>query len=142
MFRLEPDLLVKYKGRRWVLDTKWKLLDATDRANKYGLSQGDLYQLLAYGMKYLGPGGGNLALVFPRCVRFHESLPVFDYGYGLRLGVLPFDLDAGALIDAESVGLPLDHMATRSLHLDTAYPRVANDCGATQRESLAQSNGL
>jgi 5-methylcytosine-specific restriction enzyme subunit McrC len=109
MFRLEPDLLVEYEGRRWVLDTKWKRLDATDRANKYGLSQGDLYQLFAYGMKYLSPGGGHLTLVFPRCGQFNESLPVFEYGHGLCLRVIPFDLEAGALIDAESVGLPLDH---------------------------------
>jgi 5-methylcytosine-specific restriction enzyme subunit McrC len=140
MFRLEPDLLVEHKGRRWVLDTKWKRLDATDRANKYCLSQGDLYQLFAYGMNYLGPGGGDLALVFPRCVRFHDSLPVFEYGYGLRLRVLPFDLDAGVLIDAESVGLPLQHMPASSLNLDTAYPRVANDGSAAQWERLAQSN--
>jgi 5-methylcytosine-specific restriction enzyme subunit McrC len=142
MFRLEPDLLVEYEGRRWVLDAKWKRLDAADRANKYGLSQSDLYQLFAYGMKYLGPGGGDLALVFPRCARFPESLPVFEYGYGLRLRVLPFDLDAGVLIDAESVDLPLDPGMTRSVQLDTTHPRVVSDGRATQWERLARSNGL
>ena len=29
IFQLEPDILVSAHGRRWVLDTKWKLLDAS-----------------------------------------------------------------------------------------------------------------
>lgn len=143
MFRLEPDLLVEHQGLRWVLDTKWKLLDATNRANNYGLSQSDLYQLFAYGMKYLGPGGGDLVLVFPRCVRFHKSPPVFEYGYGLRLWVLPFDMDAGDLIDAESTGLPLDHRMTRSVQLDTTtHPRLANAGRAGRWARLPQRSSL
>jgi 5-methylcytosine-specific restriction enzyme subunit McrC len=112
MFRLEPDLLVEHEGRRWVLDTKWKRLDAADRAGNYGISQADVYQLFAYGMTYLGPNGGDLALVFPRCHRFREPLPVFDYGHGLRLKALPFDLDAELLLDFEGIGLPLADVVT------------------------------
>lgn len=118
MFRLEPDLLVEHEGRRWVLDTKWKRLDATDHANKYGISQADLYQLFAYGMNYLGPNGGDLALIFPLCDRFQESLPAFDYGHGLRLRILPFNLDAEVLIDVESTGLPVSQRTTRSPQAD------------------------
>jgi len=59
MFRLEPDLLVEHEGRHWVSDTKLKRLDATDRANKSGLSQADLYQPFAYGMKHLGRDGAT-----------------------------------------------------------------------------------
>ncbi|MBN0588739.1 restriction endonuclease, partial [Pseudomonas aeruginosa] len=47
MFRLEPDLLLESGQKAWVLDTKWKKLDGSDRQNKYGLSQADFYQLLA-----------------------------------------------------------------------------------------------
>jgi 5-methylcytosine-specific restriction enzyme subunit McrC len=108
MFRLEPDLLIEHQGRRWVLDTKWKRLDATDRANNYQISQADMYQLFAYGMKCLGPDGGDLALIFPRCDRFQQSLPAFDLGHRLRLWVLPFNLDAEILIDVESAGLPVN----------------------------------
>lgn len=138
MFRLEPDLLVEHEGCRWLLDTKWKRLDGADRTNNYGLSQADLYQLFAYGMKYLGPGGGDLALIFPRCDRFETSLPVFEYGYGLRLRVLPFDLDAGGLIDAESVGLPLDQMPTGSGYVDMAHTTAAIDGGAGQWDRLSR----
>ncbi len=114
MFRLEPDLLVEHDGRRWVMDTKWKRLDALDKASKYGLSQPDLYQLFAYGMKYLGQQGGELALIFPKWSNFQAALPTFDFGDGRSLRVLPFDLDKETLIDFEKIGLPILHQATGS----------------------------
>ena len=97
MFRLQPDLLVEKGAQTWVLDTKWKTLDGGDRANKYGLSQGDFYQLFAYGNKYLG-GKGELALIYPRTRRFDRPLPSFDFSPELRLWALPFDLDADTLL--------------------------------------------
>lgn len=97
MFRLQPDLLVEKGAQAWVLDTKWKTLDGGDRANKYGLSQGDFYQLFAYGNKYLG-GKGELALIYPRTRRFDGPLPPFDFSPELRLWALPFDLDADTLL--------------------------------------------
>ena len=97
MFRLQPDLLMEKGAQTWVLDTKWKTLDGGDRANKYGLSQGDFYQLFAYGNKYLG-GKGELALIYPRTRRFDRPLPSFDFSPELRLWALPFDLDADTLL--------------------------------------------
>ena len=97
MFRLQPDLLMEKGAQTWVLDTKWKTLDGGDRANKYGLSQGDFYQLFAYGNKYLG-GNGELALIYPRTRRFDRPLPSFDFSPELRLWALPFDLDADTLL--------------------------------------------
>ena len=49
IFQLEPDIFITQGAQRWVLDTKWKLLDEADRRGKYGLSQSDFYQLYAYG---------------------------------------------------------------------------------------------
>ncbi len=106
IFRLEPDLLVESMGQRWVLDTKWKRLDSADRENKYGLSQADFYQLFAYGQKYLG-GQGELVLIYPRWVPFQVALPLFDFGGGLTLRVLPFDLEREFLVDAELTSLPI-----------------------------------
>lgn len=104
MFRLEPDILITSPERGWVLDTKWKLLDAFDRTKKYGLSQSDFYQLFAYGQKYL-KGQGQMALIYPRTETFTAPLAPFDFGEGLTLAVLPFDLDEEALIGAERLGL-------------------------------------
>jgi 5-methylcytosine-specific restriction enzyme subunit McrC len=106
MFQLRPDLLVECEGRRWVLDTKWKLVDAGDKARNYGLSQADFYQLFAYGQKYLG-GKGEMALIYPRTAKFREMLPVFRFEPELGLWVVPFDLEAGRLVDGGVTTLPL-----------------------------------
>ncbi len=104
MFRLEPDLLVRQGSQCWVLDTKWKRLNAADRDKKYGLNQSDFYQLFAYGQKYL-QGRGELVLIYPRREAFQQALPPFDFGGGLRLWVLPFDMDAERLLDSDLLSL-------------------------------------
>lgn len=104
IFQLEPDMLIADGGHRWVLDTKWKLLEARTRADKYGLSQSDFYQLFAYGQKYLG-GAGRMALIYPLTEKFQSPLDAFDFGGGLSLEVLPFDLDQERLLGVERLGL-------------------------------------
>ena len=106
IFRLEPDVLISSAERSWVLDVKWKLLDTSDRSKKYGLSQADFYQLFAYGQKYLD-GNGQMALIYPRTEAFNAPLAAFDFGGGLSLSVIPFDLDEEVLIGAGPLGLPL-----------------------------------
>ncbi|MGS0755280.1 McrC family protein [Roseateles sp. GG27B] len=105
IFRLEPDIYIASGLQRWVLDTKWKLLEAGNRAEKYGLSQSDFYQLFAYGQKYLD-GKGRMALIYPRTEVFQLPLDRFDFGGGLSLDVLPFDLDKERLLGMEGLGLP------------------------------------
>ena len=46
-------MFIEMGATRWMLDTKWKLLDLADRKSNYGLKQSDFYQLFAYGNKYL-----------------------------------------------------------------------------------------
>lgn len=93
MFQLRPDLLVmNSKSICAVLDTKWKLIDSTNKSEKYGLSQSDFYQLFAYGHKYLQDGKGQMMLIYPKTAPFTKPLPVFDYGNDLMLWVVPFDL--------------------------------------------------
>lgn len=111
MFRLEPDLLVRQGAKKWVLDSKWKRLDTADRESKYGLSQSDFYQLFAYGQKYL-KGEGELVLIYPRRAAFQQALPLFDFGSGLTLRVLSFDLVRDCLLGAGLTSLPL-----RSVHV-------------------------
>lgn len=101
-FCLKPDLLVQAsKVNRLVLDTKWKLIDAQQAtsSDKYGLDQGDFYQLHAYGQNYLD-GQGDVVLIYPRTDAFNKALPVFEFpkSPGLRLWVLPFCLHDKCLI--------------------------------------------
>jgi 5-methylcytosine-specific restriction enzyme subunit McrC len=103
LFQLRPDLLVQRGAQPIaVLNTKWKLLDGNaDNTNntvhKHQLKQSDLYQLFAYGEKYLG-GQGELFLIYPMHEQFSEPLPVFEFKPGLRLWVVPFDLARGELL--------------------------------------------
>lgn len=62
-------------------------------SNKYGLDQGDFYQLHAYGQSYLD-GHGDVVLIYPRTDAFDQALSVFEFPKteGLRLWVLPFCL--------------------------------------------------
>jgi 5-methylcytosine-specific restriction enzyme subunit McrC len=95
-FRLKPDLLVQAsKVNRVVLDTKWKLINAQQAtsSDKYGLDQGDFYQLHAYGQNYLD-SLGDVVLIYPKTDTFNNALPVFEFpkSSGLRLWVLPFCL--------------------------------------------------
>ncbi|RMV41698.1 5-methylcytosine-specific restriction protein C, partial [Pseudomonas syringae pv. papulans] len=99
---LKPDLLIKdAKKDLLVLDTKWKLLDGlkANGTNKYGLAQGDFYQLQAYGQSYLN-GSGDVVLIYPRTGAFDRPLPVFEFPKtgGLRLWVLPFCLKSRQLM--------------------------------------------
>lgn len=109
MFELRPDLLLEHEGQIWVLDTKWKRLDAEKGKNKYGLSQGDFYQMFAYGHHYQD-GKGEMALIYPSRGDFQASLAPFEMQQGkLRLWVLPFDLES------DELGLP-------GKLADTAWP--------------------
>ncbi len=97
IFQLRPDLLLKQGSQIClVLDTKWKLLSESDKANKYGLSQADLYQLFAYGHKYLR-GEGEMMLIYPKTGHFRQIESPFDYSEQLRLWVIGFDLERNCL---------------------------------------------
>lgn len=100
MFNLQPDLIAMNGNSPInVMDTKWKLLDSQDRVKKYGISQTDMYQLYAYGHKYLeGVNSKELFLIYPATNTFYQPLPEFVYEHGFRLRVVPFDLDKGKLI--------------------------------------------
>jgi 5-methylcytosine-specific restriction enzyme subunit McrC len=93
IFQLRPDLLLRdHDGlNMMVLDTKWKRLEAGNRSGNYGLTQGDFYQMLAYGQTYL-KGSGKLALIYPAWEGFDAPLSVFEMGQGLRVEVLRFDM--------------------------------------------------
>lgn len=112
-FLLKPDLLVQYIGgeakckNHCVLDTKWKIVDKNSDKKKYGLSQSDLYQMFAYGHKYLD-GAGELFLIYPDHDGFDEAIKHsfdFDNDEKLKLWVVPFDITAEA-IDSKRLKLP------------------------------------
>lgn len=94
-FNLKPDLEIKENGETTViLDTKWKLLDESlnNGTDKYGLSQGDFYQMFAYGQKYMR-GKGKLILIYPKHEGFTKPIEhSFDFDEELKLWVVPCDV--------------------------------------------------
>jgi 5-methylcytosine-specific restriction enzyme subunit McrC len=96
-FQLRPDLVLDCGQQRIVADAKWKRLSAT-RKERYGISQGDFYQLFAYGHKYIDHGQVHkeLFLIYPKTTAFGSPLPPFEFSAGMRLWVVPFDLGCSA----------------------------------------------
>ncbi|MES2205539.1 MAG: McrC family protein [Pseudomonadota bacterium] len=107
-FKMKPDFLVKDNNHvpRLLLDAKWKLLDARNKREKYNISQGDLYQLYAYGQHYL-EGKGDMVLIYPKTEAFDQPLPVFRFPQTehLRLWALPFCLEHRKLLLPDAISL-------------------------------------
>lgn len=63
LFQTRPDILIK-RGEtiEQVVDTKWKRLESRADAPKQGVSQADVYQMMAYGRLY---GCPRTTLLFP-----------------------------------------------------------------------------
>ena len=76
-------------------NTKWKILK--DNKNGKLIQQSDLYQMYAYGRKYLkGLGEPILYLIYPMNQEFSKELSPFYYekegDFWLKLFAYPFDL--------------------------------------------------
>lgn len=77
-----------------VADTKWKLLGQdSSKPIHESIGQADLYQMFAYGKKYLrNQQVKEVYLIYPKSENFTKPLPVLEYDDDFRLFVLPFDL--------------------------------------------------
>lgn len=105
-FQLKPDFLIRHGDSAGVVDAKWKRLDSSAAQDKnYGLGQGDLYQLHAYGHHY-AKGCGQLVLVFPRTDSFTAPLEPFVFQGGRRLHVIPLDVTSGTFVTDVSGQVP------------------------------------
>lgn len=96
-YRLKPDIFASNTEGDGciVLDTKWKIID--EKLKTKSIQQSDMYQLYAYGRKYLrGSGKPKLYLIYPYNKEFTEELPPFYYekegDFWLKLYARPFDL--------------------------------------------------
>ncbi|WP_456322102.1 McrC family protein [Hydrogenimonas sp.] len=98
IFKLKPDFMIDDGNEIWVADTKWKLIDQTAREKKYYIAESDMYQLYAYGHKYLRDSScRKVVLVYPKTDRFRKPLYPFVFDEGYWLEVLPFDLEKDML---------------------------------------------
>ena len=88
-FKMKPDLSLK-EGEQvvFILDAKWKEIQARSDDLKHGIDQRDMYQLYAYGKRY---GCCAVALVYPQTGAFKTELRYWLFD-GLPLICLPFDV--------------------------------------------------
>lgn len=71
LFQTKPDILIKQSGAVvQVIDTKWKRIAARIDDPKQGVSQADVYQMMAYGQIY---GCGRLTLLYPHHLEIGSS---------------------------------------------------------------------
>jgi 5-methylcytosine-specific restriction enzyme subunit McrC len=91
-FLLKPDLRVtESANEEWIGDTKWKLLNPSDR--HYGISQSDLYQMYAYGHKYEIK---KIKLIYPWFEGF-PKIPKYKFESDFDLEIWAFDCETGKL---------------------------------------------
>ena len=90
-FALKPDIALREGNRvRFILDAKWKDIEALGDDPGHGIDQADMYQLYAYGRRY---GCDAVALIYPRTAQFASELR-YRFFDGLPLICLPFDVTA------------------------------------------------
>lgn len=94
-FGLKPDIVLNEpSSSKKIIDTKWKLLDQFAERKNYNISQADMYQLYAYGKKYVLSGTEpRLFLLYPSNPNFTNALDNFIYEGDLKLRVVPFDFN-------------------------------------------------
>ncbi|MHB8790161.1 MAG: McrC family protein [Desulfobulbaceae bacterium] len=94
-FLLKPDIVLEKGAVRIVADTKWKILSQNPAENfNYSISQADLYQMYAYGNKYLnGQSKKEVYLIYPLADSFSSPLDPFYFEDDFKLFIVPFDLD-------------------------------------------------
>lgn len=89
VFYMKPDIsLMSGDKAEFILDTKWKRLNAEDGDLKRGVNQADLYQMFVYGKKY---GCRKVALVYPKTKDFQNTLH-YEFDKQLSLTCFPFDV--------------------------------------------------
>lgn len=95
-FQTAPDILIKRNGEPvMVIDTKWKVIGRNPEDKKRGVSQSDVYQMMAYARLYRCR---ELVLLYPHHAALGSN--VLDAGYamiegGERLRISSLDLAPG-----------------------------------------------
>lgn len=87
-FQLKPDLYLEKNGKRWIADTKYKLVYTNEKDPKKGISQSDLYQMVAYAIRFKAD---NLILFYPNNVgsdkQNSDTLEIVDEFSGSKINI-------------------------------------------------------
>jgi 5-methylcytosine-specific restriction enzyme subunit McrC len=80
-FQTKPDIIVRRgadggKAAVAIIDTKWKRMSTAIEDGKHGMSQADVYQMMAYGRLY---GCPELVLLYPHHAGLGEGSLTMPY---------------------------------------------------------------
>lgn len=69
-FSLRPDLYLEIESRKIIADTKYKIIYSDSQDPKNGISQNDLYQMLAYAVRYKI---NEIKLFYPDTIKHYQD---------------------------------------------------------------------
>ncbi len=69
-FNLKPDLFLITEGKSLIADTKYKIVYSDESDPKKGISQNDLYQMLAYAIRF---EVDNIILFYPNTIKENQD---------------------------------------------------------------------
>lgn len=70
IFKLKPDLYIKTSRKSLIADTKYKIVYSDEKDPKNGISQTDLYQMLAYAVRF---NVDEIILFYPNTIKANQE---------------------------------------------------------------------
>ena len=116
-FKLKPDLYLKVNDKAIIADTKYKIVYADENDPKKGISQTDLYQMLAYAVRFKV---SEIVLYYPNTINqeapYNSELTIIDeladkqkvHVKSFQLPIINFDLFKGDYHFKASLALDFD----------------------------------
>jgi len=71
IYSLRPDLVLETDSKKIIADTKYKIIYAEKKDPKKGISQNDLYQMLAYAVRFKI---NEIILFYPETIKAYEQI--------------------------------------------------------------------
>ena len=110
IFKLKPDLFLKTSEKSLIADTKYKIVYSDDKDPKKGISQNDLYQMLAYAVRF----------EVDEIVLFYPNTIVGDQNYKAQL-IIKDKWAEGKEINIKAFQLPVLDKKVMTLTVDTKH---------------------
>lgn len=93
-FKMKPDLFIKIGDKRVIADTKYKIVYSDKNDPKKGISQQDLYQMLAYAVRFKV---NDIVLYYPKTINiFGENISdifiIDEFAANQKINIKSFQL--------------------------------------------------
>ncbi len=107
IFELKPDIFLELPDKILILDTKWKKINQNNRQNNYGISSSDMYQMLAYVVRFSQEYGKEVEiyLIYPKYELFERQInfTINACNKNIKISSIPFSIEEDRLLSAEEI---------------------------------------